>query len=107
MLSMGLDPVEVSYSGFQAVNAHGRDLESVIRDLGVDDLFLCGLATDYCVRATVLDAVRRGLRVHLLVDAVRGVDIKPGDSEAALRELREAGVPFLETRGMAKALPKS
>lgn len=105
LLSKGMDPEQDSYSGFQAVSPQGRDLESVIRDLGVDELFLCGLATDYCVRATALDAVRRGLRVRVLRDAIKGVDLKPGDSQAAVAEMRAAGVPFLATRGIAKALP--
>lgn len=105
VLSKGMDPEQDSYSAFQAQNSSGRDLESVIRDLGVDEVFLCGLATDYCVRATALDAVRRGIRVQVLEDAIRGVDVKPGDSEAAVREMRSAGVPFLPTRGIAKFLP--
>ncbi len=105
ILSKGMDPEQDSYSGFQALNDGGRDLESVIHDLGIDELFLCGLATDYCVRATALDAQRRGMRVHVLEDAIEGVDLKPGDSEAAMEEMRTAGVPFLESRGVAKLLP--
>ncbi len=105
ILSKGMDPEQDSYSGFQALNAQGRDFESVIRDLGIDELFLCGLATDYCVRATALDALRRGIRVRVLADAIMGVDLRPGDSEDAIREMRAAGVPFVETRGMAKLLP--
>ncbi|HLE54944.1 MAG TPA: isochorismatase family protein [Thermoplasmata archaeon] len=105
VMSKGMDPEQDSYSGFQAFSANGRDLESVIRDLGIDELFLCGLATDYCVRATSLDARRRDLRVRVLEDAIRGVDVKPGDSEGAVKEMRQAGVIFTETRGMAKLLP--
>lgn len=105
VLSKGMDPEQDSYSAFQAYNGRGRDLESVVHDLGIDELFLCGLATDYCVRATALDALRRGIRVRVLADAVKGVDVKPGDSKAALQEMRDAGVPFLESRGMAKLLP--
>ncbi len=105
ILSKGMDPEQDSYSGFQALSPQGRDLESIIRDLGIDEIFLCGLATDYCVRATALDALRRGIRIRVLGDAIKGVDLRPGDSEAAIREMRAAGVPFLETRGMAKLLP--
>jgi nicotinamidase/pyrazinamidase len=105
ILSKGMDPEQDSYSGFQAFTASGRDLESVIRDLGIDELYICGLATDFCVRATSLDARRRGIRVRVLADAIRGVDLRPGDSEAALKEMREAGVLFAETRGMACLLP--
>lgn len=105
LLSKGMDPEQDSYSGFQALSPAGRDLESVVRDLGIDEIFLCGLATDYCVRATALDARRRGIRVHVLEDAIKGVEVRPGDSVAAIREMRAAGVAFLGTRGLAKGLP--
>lgn len=105
VLSKGMDPEQDSYSGFQALSEGGRDLESVVHDLGIDELFLCGLATDYCVRATALDAIRRGIRVRVVDDAIKGVDVKPGDSAAALGEMRQAGVPFAESRGVAKLLP--
>ncbi len=105
ILSKGMDPEQDSYSGFQALNDGGRDLESVVHDLAIDELFVCGLATDYCVRATALDAQRRGIRVRVLDDAIKGVDLKAGDSQAALAEMRRAGVPFVESRGVAKLLP--
>lgn len=105
ILSKGMDPEQDSYSGFQALAPSGRDFESVTHDLGVDVIFLCGLATDYCVRATALDARRRGIRVQVLQDAVRGVDLKPGDTDLAVREMRKAGVSFVGTRGLAKLLP--
>lgn len=105
ILSKGMDPEQDSYSAFQALTDRGRDLESTLEELGVDEIFVCGLATDYCVRATILDATRRGLKVYVLRDAVRGVDVKPGDSNAALREMRAHGALFAETRGVAKLLP--
>ncbi len=105
ILSKGMDPEQDSYSGFQALNDGGRDLESVVHDLGIDELFVCGLATDYCVRATALDAQRRGIHVRVLDDAIKGVDLKSGDSQAALGEMRQAGVPFVESRGVARLLP--
>ncbi|HEY7588906.1 MAG TPA: bifunctional nicotinamidase/pyrazinamidase [Thermoplasmata archaeon] len=105
ILSKGMDPEQDSYSGFQALTSNGRDLESVLHDLGVDEVFLCGLATDYCVRATGLDALRRGIRLRVLEDAIKGVDMRPGDSEAAIKELKHAGAIFIESRGMAKLLP--
>lgn len=105
ILSKGMDPEQDSYSGFQAFNSGGRDLESVIHDLGIDELFVCGLATDYCVRATALDALRRGIHVRVFNDEIKGVDLKPGDSAAALEEMRTAGVPITDSRGAAKLLP--
>jgi nicotinamidase/pyrazinamidase len=57
----------------------------------VDRLFVTGLATDYCVKNTVLDARREGFDVTVVEDAVRGVDVEPGDSERALEEMENAG----------------
>ncbi len=105
ILSKGMDPEQDSYSAFQAYTPQGRDLESVLHDLGIEDVFICGLATDYCVRATAIDATRRGIKVRVLKDAVRGVDLKPGDSDAALREMRVHGALFAQTRGIAKLVP--
>lgn len=105
ILSKGMDPEVDSYSAFQAFTDRGRDLESTLQELGVDELFICGLATDYCVRATTLDALRRGFKVHVLTDAVRGVDLKPGDSDAALREVRAQGALLGQSRGLARLLP--
>jgi nicotinamidase/pyrazinamidase len=107
VVSKGMDPEEDSYSAFQAVTDQGRDLESVLRERGVDELFIAGLATDYCVRASAIDAIKRGFRVRVLKDAVRGVDVKPGDSDIATKEMRAVGAQFLETRGLGRALPSS
>jgi nicotinamidase/pyrazinamidase len=91
IVSKGMDPDSDSYSGFDAVTEDGRTLAEVLRTLGVRRVFVGGLATDYCVRHTALDARKQGLDVVLLTDAVRGVDIQPGDSAKALEELRAAG----------------
>ena len=107
VLSKGMDPEVDSYSAFQAFTVQGRDLESALHELSVDELFICGLATDYCVRATALDGVRRGLTIRVLRDAIRGVEVKRGDSENAIKEMRGHGAHFSETRGLAKLLPKS
>jgi len=107
VLSKGMDPEVDSYSAFQAFTVQGRDLESALHELGVDELFICGLATDYCVRATALDGVRRGLTIRVLRDAIRGVDVKRGDSENAIKEMRAHGAHLSETRGLAKLLPKT
>src|SRR5438105_13231742 len=106
VLSKGMDPEVDSYSAFQAFTDQGRDLESALHELSVDEMFICGLATDYCVRATALDGVRRGLTIRVLRDAIRGVDVKRGDSENAIKEMRGHGAHFSETRGLAKVLPK-
>jgi nicotinamidase/pyrazinamidase len=75
-----------AYSGFD-----GTGLADRLRQQGVRRLFIGGLATDYCVRATVLDALRAGFEVMLLADAVRAVDVRPGDGEQAAQEMLRAG----------------
>lgn len=77
---------EEAYSGFE-----GTDLDARLHALGVRRLFIGGLATDYCVLRTVLDARRLGYDVALLVDAIRAVDSEPGDGERAIERMIEAG----------------
>jgi nicotinamidase/pyrazinamidase len=74
------------YSSF-----HRNDLAERLRERGVDHVYVAGLATDYCVKNTVLDALEEGFQVTVVTDAVRGIDAKPGDSERALKEMRNAG----------------
>jgi nicotinamidase/pyrazinamidase len=74
------------YSGFEAT-----DLAALLREHGVDEVTIVGLATDYCVKQTAADALREGFSVSVDREAIRGIDVKPGDSERALDELRAAG----------------
>ena len=88
---------EDGYSGFTMRDpttgaTQPTELEGLLRDRGVTRVAVCGLATDYCVRATALDAVRLGFAAVLLRDAVRPVDMQPGDGERAIAELDSAGV---------------
>jgi nicotinamidase/pyrazinamidase len=76
-----------AYSGFDHT-----ELATQLQVRGCQRVFLGGLATDYCVRATALDALHEGLETVLLADAVRAVDVHPGDGERALAELRQRGV---------------
>jgi nicotinamidase/pyrazinamidase len=73
-------------------------LEILLREAGVDDVVIAGFATDYCVRATALDAARLGFGTTVLTDAVAAVDLQPGDGDRALAEMREAGVHLEATR---------
>lgn len=91
LLSKGMDPAQDSYSAFDAVTDDGRGIADMLQSLGVRRLLVGGLATDYCVRATVHDAIEGGFAVVVLTDAVRGVDLQPGDSERALAEMRQKG----------------
>jgi nicotinamidase/pyrazinamidase len=74
------------YSGFA-----GTDLEGLLRERGITQVTVVGLATDYCVKNTALDALRAGFQVTVDATAVRGVEVEPGDSERALDEVRAAG----------------
>jgi nicotinamidase/pyrazinamidase len=80
-------PAMDAYSGFQ-----GTDLAERLHGLGVSRIAVGGLATDYCVKATALDAHAAGFQVTVLADACRAVEVQPGDGEAALADLRRAGI---------------
>ena len=81
------------YSSF-----HGGRLADVLRERGVDHIYVAGLATDYCVKNTVLDAVREGFGVTVVKDAIRGIDVRPGDSERAIEEMKQAGADLASSR---------
>ena len=89
----GTDSGIDSYSGFFD-NGHRRatGLGEYLHGRGVQEVTVVGLATDYCVKFTALDARGEGLGVRVLADACRGVEIRPGDSAQALEEMRGAGV---------------
>jgi nicotinamidase/pyrazinamidase len=72
-------------------------LEALLRGRGIDRVAVVGLATDYCVRATALDAARLGFETSVLTDAIAAVDVEPGDGERAIDEMREAGVSVWRT----------
>ena len=84
---------EDSYSAFD-----GTDLAETLRARGVEEVWVGGLATDYCVKQTVLDALREGFKVVAVEDAMRAVNLRPGDGPRALEEMRRAGAEVL--RGM-------
>lgn len=98
VVSKGTGATEDAYSAFDARDESDRPLDDVLRERGARRLFVGGLATDYCVRATVLDALRLGYDVTLLAEAIRGVDVRPGDSDRAIEEMRSAGAR-VETEG--------
>ena len=92
----GTDPAIDSYSGFFD-NGHRRatGLGEWLKSKGVTDLYICGLATDYCVKFTALDAVSLGFKTHLFEDASRGVNLRPTDVKEAISEMQRAGVEIL------------
>jgi len=74
---------------------NGTGLAEKLKKIGVKRVFVGGLATDYCVKSTVMDAVKSGFETFLLEDAVRGVDVNPGDSEKAVQEMLAKGAKKL------------
>jgi len=86
VVGKGSNPDVEAYSGFD-----GTPLAALLRGAGVERVVVGGLATDYCVRATVLHALAEGFAVTVLGGAVRAVDAQPGDGERAMEEMRAAG----------------
>ena len=86
IISKGDDPDREAYSGFQ-----GTDLESRLKAIGVKEVFIAGLTTDYCVKESASDARRAGFEVEVIEDCVRAVDARPGDGKRALSAMLKAG----------------
>ncbi|MDA8422765.1 MAG: bifunctional nicotinamidase/pyrazinamidase [Nitrospiraceae bacterium] len=91
ILSKGVDPQRDDYSAFQGVTDSGARFPDILRERRISKLYVGGLATDYCVKESVLEGLRHGLAVTLLEDASRGVDLETGDSEKAVATMRAAG----------------
>jgi nicotinamidase/pyrazinamidase len=91
VVTKGESPDSHGYSAFEGRTAEGVPLPEELRQRGITRLFVGGLATDYCVRHSVLDALAAGLEVQLLQDAIAGVDVQPGDAAKALAEMRARG----------------
>ena len=90
IVSKGLGDTDC-YSAFDET-----DLELQLHRLGVEEVWVGGLATDYCVKSTVLDALEKGFRVKALENAMRAVDVKPGDGDRAIAEMRAAGAEMVK-----------
>lgn len=102
----GIDADIDSYSGFFD-NGHRRStgLGEYLRDCGVTDVYILGLATDYCVKYSALDALKLGFTTHVIEDGCRGVELNPGDVQAALDEMRGAGVEVTTSGAITAAAP--
>ncbi len=88
----GTGTADDGYSAFEATN---EDLLHALHYHGVTALYVTGLATDYCVLATARDAARMGLPTYVVREAIRAVNLHPGDEEKALQEMKEAGVSII------------
>jgi nicotinamidase/pyrazinamidase len=94
----GTDPEIDSYSGFFD-NGHlkSTELDNYLKSKKITDLYIMGLATDYCVKFTAIDAYNLGYNTFLIKDGTRGVNINKSDSEAALKEMKELGITIIES----------
>ncbi len=97
VVTKGDDPDRDGYSAFDGRTADGATLLEALRRGQIDHLYVGGLATDYCVRQSVLDALKAGIRVSVLADAIRAVEVHPGDARRALDDMDRAGATFIAT----------
>ncbi len=90
-LYKGMDPKKDCYSSFHAEDEKGTDLAKLLVVMGIKELYIAGLATDYCVRFSTRDAIKHGFKVKILMDAIKGVNLKPDDSQKAIKEMVKEG----------------
>ena len=98
IVSKGVDSETDGYSGFA-----GTDLVRRLRARGIRRVFVCGLATDYCVKATALEAKTHGFETIVLQDAIAPVNVKPEDEREALEEMARAGIAFASSNELRTA----
>lgn len=87
--------------GYSAFEATSEDLAAFLNGKGVTELYVTGLATDYCVKASALDADKLGFETYVVEDAVAAVNVKPGDDKKALETMRKAGVILIDSSEIA------
>jgi len=96
IISKGMNESADGYSGFD-----GTNLARLLREEGVEEVWVGGLATDYCVKHTVLDALHKGFEVKALADAMRAVNLDPNDGAQAIEEMRNAGAEIVGSESKA------
>jgi len=97
VISKATEPNKEAYSGFE-----GTDLSNILKSKGIKRLFIGGLATDYCVKNTVLDALKLGFQVFLLLDGTKGVNVNPDDSKKAIEEMIRKGAIAIKINNILK-----
>jgi nicotinamidase/pyrazinamidase len=100
LLYKGMDPGKDCYSSFHAEDERGIDLAKLLKMLGIKELYIAGLATDYCVRFSTRDALKHGFKVKILIDAIKGVNLKPDDSEKAIKAMVKKGAKKITLKNM-------
>ena len=103
-VSKGMALYDNGYSALQAVTENGTPLAMLLRRMELDRLYVGGLATDYCVKESVLEALKEGFEVTLLTDAIKGVELQPGDSQRAIAEMVVAGAELADLESIRPAL---
>ena len=99
----GTNPEIDSYSGFfDNDHRQATGLGDFLKSKSVANVFVMGLATDYCVKFTALDAVELGFQTNLVIDGCRGVELNPGDIEAAVKQIKDAGVTVVQSNEIEK-----
>lgn len=102
IVNKGVDPQVDSYSTFLDNDKKTKtELDSFLKEKGVDEIYLAGLATDYCVRFSAIDGLNFGYKVNVIKDAVRGVNLQPDDSEKALEEIKNQGGKIIESHAIS------
>ena len=105
-------PEKDAYSEFEGTDDRGRTLDEALSSHNIRRVYVAGLATDYCVKATVLDAVKHGYEVYVVTDGVRAVNVAPDDGEKALDEMTRAGAHLVTSdqllgwRGSKRAIAR-
>jgi len=100
VISKGSEKNSEQYSTLGGRDAAGNTESSLMKKLGIRRIFFGGLATDYCVLNSVKDALAEGYEVYVLIDAVRAVDVKPGDGERALKEMTVSGAKTITSEDL-------
>jgi nicotinamidase/pyrazinamidase len=100
----GTDPAVDSYSGlFDNGRRHSTRLGEWLKAQDVAEVYVCGLATDYCVKFTALDAARMGFKTYLIEDASRGVNLRPEDVPRGIEEMQQAGIKIVTSTELRHA----
>jgi nicotinamidase/pyrazinamidase len=99
------DPDRDAYSEFEGFDAEGRPLDTYLHNRGIRRIYLVGLATDYCVRATAIDGLRSGYETYVVTDAVRAVNVDQNDGNKALTEMAGLGAKLIQSSEILDAKP--
>lgn len=95
IISKGMKSEEDPYSAFQGTDNLGRSLQTILNEMKITNLSICGLLTDYCVKYSTLHALEKGFKVNVLVDAIKGLNLLPSDSIRAIDEMAKNGAELI------------